>query len=75
MIEYIADVTEERYEVLPEDLKAYVDANRLVRCKDCKWWHTNTQFCDKFSHGGFIAQRMLADDFCSFGERRSDESD
>ncbi len=44
----------------------------LVRCRDCKYWHSNTEFCDKFSHGGFIAQRMLADDFCCRGEVRDE---
>ena len=45
------------------------DAVEVVRCKDCKYWHGNTEFCDIWSHLN-IAQRTLADDYCSRGERR-----
>lgn len=45
----------------------------LVTCAECKYWHSNTQYCDKFSHSGFIAQRMLPNDFCSLGERKESE--
>lgn len=46
----------------------------IVRCKDCKYWHSNTEYCDQFSHkSAGIAQRMPPDDFCSYGERRDDE--
>lgn len=48
-----------------------VDAVEVVRCKDCRWfendgYHTNCQimrFC------------VEADDYCSKGERREDETD
>lgn len=47
-----------------------VDAVEVVRCKDCRWfendgYHTNCQimrFC------------VEADDYCSKGERREDET-
>lgn len=50
-----------------------IDAVSVVRCKECKYWRSNTQFCAKWSYGGFISQRTLPNDFCSCGERKSDE--
>ena len=49
-----------------------IDAVEVVRCKDCKYWHSNTEFCDVWSRANFIAQRTLADDYCSRGERRAE---
>lgn len=46
-----------------------IDAVEVVRCKDCKYWHSNTEFCDVWSHMN-IAQRTLVDDYCSLGERK-----
>lgn len=47
------------------------DAERVVRCRDCKYWQDN--------NGGYPHEECRwgkgetpdADDFCSFGERRS----
>ena len=44
-----------------------------VRCKDCKWYTLkrnvayNGHFCDK------IIEFVKPDDFCSYGERRTDD--
>lgn len=60
-----------------------VDAAPVVRCKDCKYWHEETGWCDH--HSWFIEEdgepchpwesnnwKMLTeDDFCSYGERRT----
>lgn len=48
-----------------------IDAVEVVRCKDCKYWHSNTEFCDVWSCLN-VAQRTLADDYCSRGERREE---
>lgn len=45
-----------------------VDAEPVVRCKDCKWWNSNEETCIEI--GGLW--RSL--DFCSWGERREDET-
>lgn len=64
-----------------------VDAEEVVRCKDCKHWHEETGWCNHHSH--FVNTegeachpwespewKMLhADDFCSYGERRADENE
>jgi hypothetical protein len=59
-------------------------AEEVVRCKDCKHWHEETSWCTKHSHFvGFDGMachpsqssewKMFdADDFCSYGERRTD---
>ena len=45
--------------------------NQPVRCKDCRYWAKNTQFCGVFSSLN-IAQRMPEDGFCSYGGLRGD---
>ena len=61
-----------------------VDAVEVVRCKDCKHWHEETGWC--YHHSHFIGAKgeachpwesndwkmFDADDFCSYGERRTD---
>lgn len=63
-----------------------VDAEEVVRCKDCEHWHEETGWCNHHSH--FIDSdgeachpwessqwKMLdPDDFCSWGERRTDNA-
>ena len=63
-----------------------VDAVEVVRCKDCKHWHEETGWCNHHSH--FIGAKgeachpweshewkmLNAEDFCSYGERRTDET-
>ena len=41
-----------------------VDAVEVVRCKDCKYWVTYFDCCEKKDI------TMHEDDYCSFGERR-----
>ena len=61
-----------------------VDAVPVVRCKDCKHYHAEQGWCDE--HSSFIDERGVKchpwesndwrmfeeDDFCSYGERRTD---
>ena len=47
-----------------------VDAVRVVRCKDCKYWRRDTDHtCKEHS----LVSPMLADGFCSRGERKDDD--
>lgn len=62
-----------------------VDAVAVVRCRDCKYWHKDTDWCDHHSH--FITSEGAAchpwesvnwkmfdeNDFCSYGERKADD--
>ena len=43
--------------------------NEVVRCKDCRFWHKETVSCE------FVTAdtNWYAEDFCSYGERRTDE--
>ena len=62
-----------------------VDAVEVVRCKDCKFWHEETGWCQHHSHfigseGEFCHPwesndwKMLdAEDFCSYGERKDND--
>ena len=48
-----------------------VDAVEVVRCKDCKYYHLSRLECHNKYMNGIIG----VDGFCSYGERRSDETD
>ena len=60
-----------------------VEAVPVVRCKDCKYWHEETGWCQWHSHfidgaGGFCHpwessnwKMFNENDFCSDGEMRS----
>ena len=66
---------------LPQDYILHIESEKdgvhitaewqgeLVRCKDCKHWHSNTEFCDIWSYPN-VAQRTLNNDYCSLGKRR-----
>lgn len=41
-----------------------IDAVPVIRCKDCKFWDDDFNWCDR------KAVRMQEDDFCSYGERK-----
>lgn len=42
------------------------DVVEVVRCKDCKWWHTDGCAFRKDA----VKYLPAADDFCSHGERK-----
>ena len=50
------------------------DAVEVVRCKDCKWCRYSkvhdVQWCD---HESGLCDAIVGNDFCSYGERRTDE--
>ncbi len=41
----------------------------IIRCKECKYWRQNTEFCGRWSVGN-VAQHTPPDWFCADGERR-----
>lgn len=45
-----------------------VDAEPVVRCKDCK-------YADETAMCGYVTWYNKEDDFCSWGERKEDETD
>jgi hypothetical protein len=56
-----------------------VDAVEVCRCKDCKYYDNSEgiQWChlnSKFFPGGADWHSFPEDGFCSYGERRTDES-
>ena len=54
-----------------------VDAVEVVRCKDCKYGFLTddgSYSCDHVDEYYGWGYRTKADDFCSYGERRTDES-
>ena len=53
-----------------------VDAVEVVRCKDCKNWHrfVDTYGACRTGHCFTNDTRMSENDFCSYGERRTDNA-
>lgn len=47
-----------------------LDGIDIVRCRECKFWQ-NKHLCATWSAFGTI--ETDADDYCSYGERKSDE--
>ena len=43
----------------------------VVWCKDCKFWHTEGQYCDRF---GVMWKEFYTspNDYCAWGERKED---
>ena len=54
-----------------------VDAVEVVRCRDCRWYNPELRICNLHSESkgepnvGYVVG-MEPDDFCSYGERRTD---
>ncbi len=60
-------------------MRGYVDIDNLVevvRCKDCKFGSENGKYGCLLhrTHDGIMGtmKTMLADDFCSYGERKDE---
>lgn len=51
-----------------------IDAVPVVRCKDCKHCDPESKHCDH-PMGTAMPVPRKEDDFCSYGERRSDATD
>lgn len=51
-----------------------VDAVPVVRCKDCRWWSDWGNGTGSCELSEAAMRREDATDFCSFGERRNDET-
>lgn len=49
------------------------DVERAVRCKDCKYYATNTELLGNVCNRLFTVFPMKPDDFCSYGERKDEE--
>ena len=55
------------------DTMPKVDAVEVVRCMDCKHWRRDTFSCDFSPYGKiYEAPNWYEEDFCSYGERKTD---
>lgn len=48
------------------------DMQKVVRCKDCKYYTTNTELLGNVCNRLFTVLPMKSDDFCSYGERKEE---
>lgn len=83
-----ADALENQFGISDEDILALdeirhaptVDAEVVVRCKDCKYYRESrvlapNKFCFRLNHPtepGKIGYNFADDDFCSHGVRRNE---
>ena len=49
------------------------DVVEVIKCKDCKHHYTKSLLCEVWSRYGTVA--TLDTDYCSYAERRTDETD
>lgn len=49
-----------------------VDAVEVVRCKECRFWDDDRR-CNGIENG-LVREYTWDDDFCSYGERRTNET-
>ena len=54
---------------IDEGAELLKEQETIVRCKDCKYWRQNTEFCGRWSVGN-VARHTPLDWFCADGERR-----
>ena len=57
-----------------ERIKPLTDVEHVVRCKDCKYWQTNTQFCTRWS-APFATQHTSQNWYCADAERKDGDGD
>lgn len=50
------------------------DVVEVVRCKDCRYWENGKDYHPCCNHFGSMMTDTIADDFCSFGERKDNDS-
>ena len=51
-----------------------VEYAEIIRCKDCKHYHSDTLSCDFTPHGKYYERpNWYEDDFCSYGEKRDEK--
>ncbi len=67
-------------EIIPKyliDRAETIDAEPVIRCKDCKYWKehklTGRRFCELVTTPTISYWLSRADDYCSRGERKEDE--
>ena len=46
---------------------------KVVRCKDCKFWQDNNGGYPNMNCRWFVDETPDADDFCSYGERKAEQ--
>lgn len=51
--------------------KLFKEQPEIVRCKDCKYWRPNTEFCGRWTFG-WIAHRTPPNWYCADGEVKQD---
>lgn len=77
LIEFISSVPEGKLNHLEDKIKNRILENKIVRCRDCKYADDKTAWWlgSGYTHCKYVNWWNNSDDYCSYGERRTDESD
>ena len=52
-----------------------IDAVPVVRCRECYYWESGENPCEKWEYCNFHRIGIGPHDFCSYGERKEEEQD
>ena len=76
LTDYYHHRTEIQHNALKEAIERVptVDAVEVVRCKDCKHYYADPWGYGNCVFEGGVSRRTKTSDFCSWGERRKDDS-
>lgn len=55
-------------------IEGSISNGELIRCKDCKYWQTNTQFCTRWS-APFATQHTSPNWYCADGEPKDGDTE
>lgn len=50
-----------------------IDISAIIRCKNCKYYATNTELLGNVCNRLITVFSMEPEDFCSYGERKDEE--
>lgn len=50
-----------------------IDAVPVVRCRECYYWESGENPCEKWEYCNFHRIGIGPHDFCSYGERKEDD--
>lgn len=52
-----------------------IDAVPVVRCRECYYWESGENPCEKWEYCNFHRIGIGPHDFCSYGERKEDSNE
>ena len=57
------------------NMQPTIDAVPVVRCRECYYWESGENPCEKWEYCNFHRIGIGPHDFCSYGERKEDSNE